>query len=901
MFLPIFVGKVVLLFIIEGDTLMNVKASGGSPTANPQLYRTASISTIAQAEQQDRFLQLGELNELVAFLNSGTKRLEVADILAKNANILVSKAADKIFVGGSAISYLERPQASFLSDANLSYMVDKDLSGDTQDNLFSSLKSAFNSSEGAPPGFKPINIARYGSNRMKKSLRDLDWFLRYLTYAIITGDPNILTVNIRGLRDLIENACSSAAAIVALREMRTIALTIVIEDIEAENLIRQYFNTIISEFEASSLTDKLRKRNSTDLQGLCLPQIYAKAGVSVQRFIMKSSLSIDEKNIVIKACYRQVFERDIAKAYNLSLSDLESQVKNGRISIKEFVRALGKSSLYKKDFFEPFVNSRVLELSFRHFLGRGPSSLKEFQKYFSILSSRGLDGLIDALINSDEYADYFGEETVPYLRGLGEEAQECRNWGPQIDLLNYSAPFRKIPQFITLFSDYNGSLPDQHPYGLSNDPLSIQFGAIFPKNRVNLRKKSAPFGKDTRRILIRLGPGIYSQISSPNLRSKINNTLGLKIFQLNSRNSSITPNNVDSSLDQVIRASYLRVFGRLVYEEELVTLNKAESQLKDKKISVREFIRQLSKSSIFKSLYWQPFYVCKAIEYIHNRLLGRPTYGRQEINKYFDISYKQGYSALIDAIIDSSEYLESFGNNTVPYERYITPLGLAARILKPSLNNASSRYNFANVSSNQFINLGMPVEVRSNYNIKQRICQGVTSKRDQNVIFQYHKDISKLSLEQILRASYRQIFERDISSFSMNLDFIALDEAFLSGEITVRQLIERLGSSNLYAKEFYQPYPNTKVIELGTKHFLGRAPNNQAEIRFYNQILASQGLLSFITILVNSKEYNSLFGSDIVPYRRFPTLPAANFPNTDKLYSSFTKQSKQIVIPSFSN
>nr|YP_009589173.1 phycobilisome core-membrane linker polypeptide [Corallina ferreyrae]QBL75689.1 phycobilisome core-membrane linker polypeptide [Corallina ferreyrae] len=881
--------------------LMNVKASGGSPTANPQLYRTASISTIAQAEQQDRFLQLGELNELVAFLNSGTKRLEVADILAKNANILVSKAADKIFVGGSAISYLERPQASFLSDTNLSDMVDKDLSGNTQDNLFSSLKSAFNSSEGAPPGFKPINIARYGSNRMKKSLRDLDWFLRYLTYAIIAGDPNILTVNIRGLRDLIENACSSAAAIVALREMRKIALTIVNEDIEAENLIRQYFNTIISEFEASSFTDKLRRRNSTDLQGLCLPQIYAKAGVSVQRFIMKPSLSIDEKNIVIKACYRQVFERDIAKAYNLSLSDLESQVKNGRISIKEFVRALGKSSLYKKDFFEPFVNSRVIELSFRHFLGRGPSSLKEFQKYFSILSSRGLDGLIDVLINSAEYADYFGEETVPYIRGLGEEAQECRNWGPQIDLLNYSAPFRKIPQFITLFSDYNGSLPDQHPYGLSNDPLFIQFGAIFPQNRVNLRKKSAPFGKDTRRILIRRGPGIYSQISSPNLRSKINNTLGLKIFQLNSRNSSITSNNVDSSLDQVIRASYLRVFGRLVYEEELVTLNKAESQLKDKKISVREFIRQLSKSSIFKSLYWQPFYVCKAIEYIHNRLLGRPTYGRQEINKYFDISYKQGYSALIDAIIDSPEYWESFGNNTVPYERYITPLGLAARILKPSLNNASSRYNSANVSSNQFINLGMPVEVRSNYNIKQRIFQGVTSKRDQNVIFQYHKDISKLNLEQILRASYRQIFERDISSFSMNLDFIALDEAFLSGEITVRQLIERLGSSNLYAKEFYQPYPNTKVIELGTKHFLGRAPNNQAEIRFYNQILASQGLLSFITILINSKEYNSLFGSDIVPYRRFPTLPAANFPNTDKLYSSFTKQSKQIVIPSFSN
>ena len=42
---------------------MSVNASGGSPVAQPQLYRTASISTIMQAEQQDRFLQLGELNQ----------------------------------------------------------------------------------------------------------------------------------------------------------------------------------------------------------------------------------------------------------------------------------------------------------------------------------------------------------------------------------------------------------------------------------------------------------------------------------------------------------------------------------------------------------------------------------------------------------------------------------------------------------------------------------------------------------------------------------------------------------------------------------------------------------------------------------------------------------------------
>lgn len=869
---------------------MSVNASGGSPLIIPQLYRTAPISTIAQAEQQDRFLQLGELNELVVFLNSGLKRLKIADFLAKNASILVSKAADKIFVGGSPISYLERPQASFLANSEVSEVMNQNLAGDMQKDLLGELKSAFRSGEGVPPGFKPINVTRYGSNRMKKSLRDLDWFLRYLTYAIIAGDPNILTVNIRGLRDLIENACSSAAAIVALREMRKEATEITAGDLESQSIICQYFNILISEFEASSLTDKLKKRSSLNLQGLRLPQIYFKAGIKAQRFVMKSSLSTDEKKSVIKACYRQIFERDIAKAYSLSLSDLESQVKNGQISIKEFIRALGKSYLYKKNFYEPFVNSRVLELAFRHFLGRGLSSLEEFQQYFSVLSIRGCDGLIDSLVNSLEYADYFGEETVPYLRSLGEEAQECSNWAPQLDLLNYSAPFRKIPQFLTLFSDYRKNLPDQHPYGLSNDPLFLQFGAIFPNNKVGLRKRSAPFGKDVRRILINRGPGIYSQMSNPNVRSKFFNASDLKVFQLSSDRTSLTV------LNSVIRALYLRVFGRLVYQEELVLLQKSESQLRDAKISVRDFVRYLAKSSVFKSLYWQPFYVCKAIEYIHNRLLGRPTYGRQEINQYFDIVYKQGFNAFIDAIIDSSEYLEVFGDSVVPYERYLTPLGLSARSQRLNIQG----HQVSSVNSGKFVQLSNSSKNMSSLLIRQKINQGVVSTRDQSVIFKTRLLFDKNHLEQILRAAYRQIFERDISVLKTNFEFAAVDQAFLSGDISVKELVLHLGLSRLYNKEFYQPYPNTKVIELGTKHFLGRAPKNQAEIRLYNQVLASQGLSAFILMLINTKEYRVLFSDNIVPYRRFPTLPAANFPNTVKLHS-LTKQKKFIIVPSFNS
>lgn len=881
---------------------MSVKASPGSPVVRPQLYRTASILTIAQAEQQDRFLQLGELNELVAFLNSGNKRLEVAELLSKNANVLVSKAANKIFVGGSAISYLERPQASFLIQDSSKGMTT--VPGDTPQGTFKGVKSVFTTNDSLPPGFKPINVVRYGSTRMKKSLRDLDWFLRYLTYAIVAGDPNILSVNIRGLRELIDNACSSAAATVALREMRKIALGIFAQDLEGRVLVQQYFDVVIREFDAPSLTDTFRKRMSSDLQGLRLPQTYIQAGVLKQKFVMKTSLSAEEKKSVICACYRQVFERDINKAYSLNFSDLESKVKNGQLSVKEFIRALGKSNIYRKQFFEPFVNSRSLELAFRHFLGRGLSSLEEFQKYFAILSVRGLNGLIDSLVNSPEYSDYFAEETVPYLRSLGEEPQESRNWGAQIDLFNYSSVFRKIPQFITLFSNYNKSLPDQHPYGLSNDPLGIQFGAIFPQNLKNLRKNPAPFGKDTRRILVRRGPGIYSQISCPTLRSRLVGSLGPKVFKLdtmNNRNQSLDQSlDVENQLNQVIRAIYLRVFGRFIYQEEELVIKRFENQLCDGQISVKDFIRQLVKSSVFRALYWEPLYICKAIEYIHNRLLGRPTYGRQEINQYFDIAYKNGYYKLVDAIIDSSEYTECFGDNIVPYERYITPYTVAARTLKSNTLNKQAPINALSIIKvNKFANLGIITEKRSLSNIQKRIMQGVSSKRDQNIIFNADNANNLMGRRQVLRAIYRQVFERDLNSFTVGDEFYNLEKAFLANEITVQQIIEQLGSSDLYVKEFYQPYPNTKVIELGTKHFLGRAPNNQAEIRYYNQILASQGLSYFVSVLVNSLEYKSLFGLNTVPYRRFPTLPAANFPNTEKLYNTLTKQNQMIIIPSF--
>ena len=894
---------------------MSVTASGGSSLARPQLYKTVAVSAILQAEQQDRYLEKGELKELTAYYKSGFQRLNIAQTITNNADIIVSRAANRIFTGGSPMSYLEKPpeveemamatpsaNTNVPSELIVEQKSEKGGSDGSSRDLLKAFKSLFSGGSGpVPANFRPISVSQYGPANMQKSLRDMAWFLRYISYAIVAGDPNILVVNIRGLREIIERACSSAATIVALQEMRAATKDYFRKDESATEIIEQYFNVAIKEFEAPTPSDKLRQSQASDKQGLQLPQSYFNAAENRHKFVMKPGLSTTEKQAIIKAAYRQIFERDITRAYGQSISYLESQVKNGDISMKEFVRRLCKSPLYRKQFYEPFINSRALELAFRHILGRGPSSREEVQDYFSIVSEKGLPGLVDALVDSREYADYFAEETVPYLRGLGQEAQECRNWGMQQDLLNYSAPYRKVPQFVTTFARYNRPLPDQHVYGSGNDPLEIQFGAIFPKATRNPSTAPAPFNKDTKRLLIHRGAGINNQNSNPAARAEFPGSLGPKVFRLNnelpgsSNGSSVKF--AENSTQAVIRACYRQVYGRDVYIGQ--ELKQEEIKLENGDITVREFVRRLAKSNTFRNLYWTSLYVTKAVEYIHRRLLGRPTYGRQEINKYFDICSKKGFYALVDAMIDSPEYLEAFGDDTVPYERYLTPGGVQLRKARPGAIEEGIGAKVEKEETPRFVELGQTSTFRTTPEVKQRISQGVSPQREQSKVFKLTTTVDKLAVEKVIKAAYRQVFERDIDPYVVQTQFSVLQSRLGNGEINLKEFIEGLGCSELYLKEFYTPYPNTKAIELGTKHFLGRAPVNQKEIQKYNQILASQGLKAFIGAMVNSMEYSQVFGEDTVPFRRFPTLPAANFPNTEKLYNRLTKQNDEIVIPSF--
>ncbi len=128
-----------------------------------------------------------------------------------------------------------------------------------------------------------------------------------------------------------------------------------------------------------------------------------------------------EKEQIIRAIYRQV----LGNAYVMDSERqvvLESQFKLGEISVREFVRRLAKSDLYRSRFFESCSRYRYIELAFRHLLGRAPADFEEMRAHAERLDAKGYDADIDSFLDSGEYQDYFDEWTVPYQRGWKTES-----------------------------------------------------------------------------------------------------------------------------------------------------------------------------------------------------------------------------------------------------------------------------------------------------------------------------------------------------------------------------------------------------------------------------------------------------------------------------------------------
>lgn len=132
--------------------------------------------------------------------------------------------------------------------------------------------------------------------------------------------------------------------------------------------------------------------------------------------LRKNRLESDVQATIF-AAYRQIFGNDYI-LQNERLTSAESLLRQGDISVKDFVRALAQSELYRQKFFSSTPQVRFIELNYKHLLGRAPYDESEITEHVDRYIHEGYEAEINSYFDSKEYQESFGDDIVPYLRGF---------------------------------------------------------------------------------------------------------------------------------------------------------------------------------------------------------------------------------------------------------------------------------------------------------------------------------------------------------------------------------------------------------------------------------------------------------------------------------------------------
>lgn len=120
-----------------------------------------------------------------------------------------------------------------------------------------------------------------------------------------------------------------------------------------------------------------------------------------------------EMGDLINAAYRQIFFHAFRSDREIVL---ESQLRNRQITVRDFIRGLLLSKTFIDSFYAKNSNYRFVEHCVQKVLGRRVYNEREKIAWSAIVMTKGVKGFVDALLDSDEYLENFGENTVPYHR-----------------------------------------------------------------------------------------------------------------------------------------------------------------------------------------------------------------------------------------------------------------------------------------------------------------------------------------------------------------------------------------------------------------------------------------------------------------------------------------------------
>ena len=165
-------------------------------------------------------------------------------------------------------------------------------------------------------------------------------------------------------------------------------------------------------------------------------------------FTTANSPSVTSLDVLIEAAYRQIFfyafkwDREVF---------LESQLRNGQLTTRDFIRGLLLSKTFKDSFYDKNSNYRFVEHVVQRVLGRDVYSEKEKIAWSIVVATKGIQGLVDQLLDSDEYLDNFGYDTVPYQRRRVLPGRAAGETPFNLQSPRYEAYHRKVlgfPQIV---------------------------------------------------------------------------------------------------------------------------------------------------------------------------------------------------------------------------------------------------------------------------------------------------------------------------------------------------------------------------------------------------------------------------------------------------------------------
>ena len=147
------------------------------------------------ADAEARYLSPGELDRIKTFVTGGEKRLRIAQILTESRERIVKQAGDQLFQ--------KRPDV-------------------------------------VSPGGNA-----YGEEMTATCLRDMDYYLRLITYGVVAGDVTpIEEIGLIGVREMYKSLGTSIDAVAqSVREMKDIASALMSTEDAAE--AASYFDYVV--------------------------------------------------------------------------------------------------------------------------------------------------------------------------------------------------------------------------------------------------------------------------------------------------------------------------------------------------------------------------------------------------------------------------------------------------------------------------------------------------------------------------------------------------------------------------------------------------------------------------------------------------------------------------------